>query len=90
MDDLFKIFDDLIKSSNKISNNDRQITNSWKHCVSLNRNGWTIDKINRIQDSDTISIIWKKSGETDILIYLSLFDQQKWIEYMEASNVTAK
>ena len=63
-------------------------SDSWKHCVALESQGWVVSKCERIDTETTndLAMVWSKKGEQDITIMLAFSEQCLWIEYLRRKH----
>ena len=84
MDDVIKIFDNLIGQSSK-GFGSIPVVGRWKYCVLLSNLGWEAygyDVVPSTTDDEVI-IKWRKDGREDIKLRLGFTDQRLWIDYLE-------
>jgi hypothetical protein len=92
MDEIFKVFDNLIQIADKNSRDSKIESNNWRFCVALAHRGWkaiSCEKVKK-QDCEDIIIRWKKDGYDDVYITLTFKEQCLWLEYLEKNKKAEK
>jgi hypothetical protein len=83
MDDLLKIFDELLENSRKNQHAKKRSDTTWKHCVVLHKTGWRAIESERVDEEfcDDMIITWQKEGKT-ITMRLPFSEQCLWLEHL--------
>jgi hypothetical protein len=83
MNDLVNILDGFLKmSQTKFRHKEPNDFKKWKQCVAFQKLGWKA-VCKKEDNSDNITVTWKKEGKQDIKIRLSFIEQLLWLDYFE-------
>lgn len=87
MDDLLRLFDNLVKQSVQKFNESQPSPDfsRWKYCAALLRCGWEAYDYATVPDQhrDDIVVKWRKEGKDEIHVKLSFTEQRLWFRYLE-------